>query len=97
MRWKVTSIRFAAILTLVLASSVVFAQTGDGFDLSWNVKSGGGGGSPLTGSGFSVYSTLGQTAAGPIIGGLHDLCSGFWCGAEVGHYRIYLPLVLRNA
>ena len=97
MRWKMTSIRFAAILILVLASSVVFAQTGDGFDLSWNVMGGAGAGSPLTGSGFSVYSTLGQMAAGPSMAGPYELCSGFWCGAGVLRPWIYLPLVLRNA
>jgi hypothetical protein len=97
MHWKMTSIRLAAILTLVLASSVVFAQTGDGFDLSWNVVGGAGAGSPLTGSGFSVYSTLGQMATGPSMAGPYELCSGFWCGVEAPRHWIYLPLVLRNA
>jgi hypothetical protein len=66
------------------------------FDLKWHVMAGGGAGSPLTGSGFSVYSTLGQTGIGPAGGGASRLCAGFWCGVRGEGVHIYLPLVVRE-
>jgi len=96
MRWKTITICLAVILAAVLVGSVVSAQVGDGFDLRWHVMGGGGAGSPLTGSGFSVYSTLGQTGIGPAGAGSSELCAGFWCGVKVGRYPLYLPLVVRN-
>ena len=52
----------------------------------------GGGGGQSTGGDYSLYATIGQ----PVAGQSGELCSGFWCGVAV-EYKIYLPLVLRNA
>ena len=94
MRWQKTGILLVLLLATVLAGSVASARTGDGFDLSWHVMGGGGAGGPLIGSGFSVRSTLGQTAVGTADHTPYGLCSGFWCG--VRGYLAYLPLVVRN-
>ena len=81
MRWLKITILVAAIAVIALASSVVFAQTGDGFDLTWHVMGGGGGGSPLTGSGFSMRSTIGQTAIGSSSDAPYETRHGYWPGA----------------
>ncbi len=82
-------------LLLTLAAGVSFAQTGDGFDLTWHVMAGGGAGGPLSGDGFQLRSTASQTAIGPAAGATFDLGQGYWYGIEQQAY-IYLPLVYRN-
>ena len=84
----------AAALVVALTGSTTSAQTGDGYDLSWNVIAGGGTG-PLTGDGFSVRSTVGQTAIGLDDGPTTDMCAGYWCSAKVD-YDVFLPAVLKN-
>jgi hypothetical protein len=54
-------------------------QTGDGFDLSWNVI-GGGGSQGMAGSGFLLDSTAGQSAVGNLQGGSYQMCIGFGAG-----------------
>ncbi len=89
-------------LALVLVGGAVSAQTGDGFDLSWNVMGGGGAGGPLTGDGFSLRATLGQTAIGSFSGASYQVGNGYWAAgngygaAGEREHRIYLPLVMRN-
>jgi hypothetical protein len=68
-------------LALVWLGSIGFAQTGDGFDLSWHVVGGGGAGGPLTGSGFSLRSTLGQAAVGTFSDASYWFGNGYWYGA----------------
>jgi hypothetical protein len=95
MRWKIIVILLAMVLSVVLVAGTAFAQTGDGFDLSWNVMGGGGAGGPLTGSGFSLRGTINQTAIGTFSDGTFWAGNGYWHG--VGQYRIYLPLVLMSS
>jgi hypothetical protein len=88
----------AALVTLVVAACLgvvgpVLAQVSAEYDLSWHVIAGGGG--RMGGGQHALQGTAGQTVTGPAVGGSHALCSGFWCGAEMG-YRIYLPVVLRG-
>ncbi len=91
------SMRQTAILLLamaaLLADSVVFAQTGGGYDLTWNTVDGGGGTS--AGGGYTLAGTMGQPDAGALVGGGYTLSGGFWAGAAID-YRTYLPLVLRS-
>jgi|YNPNPStandDraft_1061719.scaffolds.fasta_scaffold79449_2 hypothetical protein len=84
-----------SLLVLAVLGGTAFAQTGDGFDLSWNVMGGAGGVGPLEGSGFSLDGTLGQTAIGPAAGGTFTVQQGYWYGAEVA-FGVYLPLVFRG-
>ena len=94
MRWKIIAALLVTVLAVALVGSVVSAQTGDGFDLSWNVMGGGGAGGPLTGDGFSLRSTIGQTAIGMFSDSTYWVGNGYWYG--VGQYRVYLPLVMRD-
>ncbi len=94
MRKQVGRILFS-LLVLTLFGGTVLAQTGDGFDLTWNVIGGGGGGGPMTGSGFFVDSTLGQTAIGPATQGDWWLGQGYWYGTPSA-FGVYLPLVFKG-
>ena len=61
----------------LLASGVVLAQTGGGFDLSWS--SVGGGVSSITGGGYTLSGAIGQAdASSGLTGGVYTLVGGFW-------------------
>lgn len=89
-----------AMLSLVAVSILVAlglpaaAQSGGGYDLTWNTIDGGGA-TFSTGGGYSLGGTVGQPDAGVLSGGGYSLVGGFWGGA-VPPYQVYLPLVLRN-
>ena len=86
-------------LALVGPGGTVFAQTGDGFDLSWHVMGGGGAGGPMTGDGFSMRSTIAQTGIGLLAEGDYTLGAGYWYsagGALIG-YDVFLPLLFNDA
>ncbi len=81
-------------LLLLLLPAVALAQSGDGYDLSWNTIDCGGH-TFSSGGGYTLGGTVGQPDAGVLAGGDYTLAGGFWPGGAV-EYRIYLPLVLRN-
>ncbi len=73
-RWTFSCI---ALLSALSAS----AQTGGGFDLTWNRA--GGGLPAASGGGFQIRATIGQAAA-TASGGAFALESGFWPAFSVG-------------
>jgi len=80
-------------LALLLPASLALANGTPAID--WHVIGGGGGHAEA--SPYTLDGTIGQAVVGIASEGNYELCSGFWCGAVVGHkYRIYLPLVVRN-
>ena len=81
------------IVALALATSAAWAQSGDGYDLSWWTVDGGGGRS--TGGGYTLEGTVGQPDAATWSGGGYTLAGGFWGGLAV-EYRVYLPLVMNG-
>lgn len=84
---------FAGVL--LLAAATIAAQSGGGYDLSWNTVDGGGGSS--SGGTYTLSGTVGQPDAGLLTGGAYRLAGGFWGGGAIAmEHRIYLPLVLRN-
>ena len=85
---------FLALTALLLLASVALAQSGGGYDLTWNTIDGGGT-TWSEGGGYSLGGTVGQPDAGLLSGGGYTLAGGFWGGAAV-RYGLYLPLVLRN-
>jgi len=88
-------LRFTLLVVLLsLLASVALAQSGGGYDLSWNTVDGGGA-TWSEGGGYSLGGTIGQPDAGMLSGGGYTLAGGFWPGAAA-RYGIYLPLVLRN-
>jgi len=87
---------FLALAAFLLVASVALAQSGGGYDLSWNTVDGGGY-TFSAGGDYALGGTIGQPDAGLLIGGGYILGGGFWRGGALAPYRIYLPLLLRSA
>ena len=94
---------FLISFLLILLSSVVHAQSGGGYDLSWNTVDGGGGmlsqgggGMLSQGGGYSINGTAGQADAGYVEGGAYALAGGFLPGGEVKAATrfLYMPVMM---
>jgi hypothetical protein len=89
-------ILLALVCVMVFSLAAVAAaqaQSGDGFDLHWNVIGGGGGTS--TGSGFAVTGTIGQTAVSASSGDDFSIAHGFWQDF-LDILRNFLPFTVKN-
>lgn len=82
------------LAALLLLTSFALAQSGNGYDLTWNTVDGGGH-TFSSGGDYSLGGTIGQPDAGVLSGGDYALVGGFWGGAAI-EYKIYLPLALRD-
>jgi hypothetical protein len=84
------------ILILLAGAASSQAQSGGGYDLTWNTVEGGGA-TFSTGGSYSLGGTIGQPDAGLMSSGAYTLASGFWGGAPLSNsnYNIYLPLIVR--
>ena len=95
-KWKI--LLLLAVLLAGIFSGTSFqvshAQTGSGFDLTWNVIGGGGGSGESSGSGFSVLGTIGQTAISSSQGSGFSLEHGFWNRIMVP-LKVFLTLIIR--
>ena len=89
------------LLALALGlTAAVYAQAGDGYDLTWNTVDNGG----VTFSnneGYTLGGTAGQPDAAVWSGeGGYTLSGGFWSavsgGAAPGGGKIYLPIIMKN-
>jgi hypothetical protein len=85
---------------MLFGVSIVAAQTGGGYDLTWGTIAGGG--DTAMGSGYAIAGTFGQSDAGAQSGGGYTLNGGFWASAAssavtpvLGHHYLYLPLILK--
>ncbi len=77
------------IITLLAVSQSVIAQSGGGYDLTWNTLASGG----VTGGGvYTMNSAIGQPFAGKTSASPYELCAGYLCGVRA-ETRVYLPLV----
>lgn len=88
-----------ALLVILSAVGIVWAQTSPGYDLTWHVLSPGG--SEWSSSGtHMVNGTLSQLAIGPAAAsGGHSVGSGYWYGVRQvagAKYYLYLPLIMKN-
>ena len=93
---KRTVMALAALLALLLLTSVALAQGGGPYDLSWSTVDGGGH-TFSTGGAYELGGTIGQPDAGCLEGGTYALCGGFWPGSGVEPgYPAYIPLVLKR-
>mgnify|MGYP005840982857 CR=1 FL=1 len=89
---------FAGVLLGLTLAGLVRAQSGGGYDLTWNTIDGGGY-MFSTGGGYALGGTIGQADAGTLSGGGYTLAGGFWgggVGVAAAQYRVYLPSLLRN-
>ncbi len=78
---------------MLCAASIGHAQTGGGYDLTWNTIAGGGG-TFSTGGGYTLGGTAGQPGDSTLAGGGYTLSGGFWAGIPA--YAAYLPLMLKS-
>ena len=78
---------------LVLGQQTASAQTGGGYDLTWNSIDGGGA-TFSTGGGYSLGGTIGQADAGAASGGAYALSGGFWAGIPA-NYNAFMPIAMR--
>jgi len=86
---------FLVVISLGQAASmtrVASAQSGGGYDLTWNTIDGGGGTS--TGGAYTLSGTIGQPDAGTLSGGAYTLNGGFWNDA-LNIAKLFLPLIRR--
>lgn len=91
---KRMSVLTVLIIFMVSIVRIAQAQSGGGYDLTWNTIDGGGY-TWSEGGGYALGGTIGQPDAGVLQGGGYTLAGGFWGGVGV-QYRLYLPLVLRS-
>ncbi|MCS7055402.1 MAG: hypothetical protein NZM18_04410 [Thermoflexales bacterium] len=78
--------------TLLLSASLAVAQTGGGYNLTWNTVDGGGA-TFSTGGTYSLGGTVGQADAQPqMSGGTYALQGGFW--SPPGHLA-HVPIARR--
>jgi hypothetical protein len=85
------------VIPILVLASVALAQSGGGYDLTWNTIDGGG--QTSSGGEYTLSGTIGQPDADLQTGGEYSLGGGFWAGgAKVipVAYRVYLPLVVRG-
>jgi hypothetical protein len=79
----------------ILLAATVLAQSGDGYELTWFTVDGGGG--TVGDEEYTLQGTFGQPETGVVQSGEeYVLVGGFWPGAAVANYGVYLPQVLRN-
>lgn len=86
-------------IALLLSASIALghaggaaAQTGGGYDLSWNTTDNSGGVTFAAGGGYELGSTVGQADAGLASGGSYTLNGGFWQRFVL---NVYVPVALR--
>jgi hypothetical protein len=98
-RLIIPSIFVPIVLVLLIGISTATAQrTNDppapqsGYDLSWYTIDGGGA-TFSSGGSYSLGGSIGQPDAGSLSGGSYQLNGGFWGGASIANYNVYLPLV----
>ncbi len=82
------------LLTLTNNASIspASAQTGGGYDLTWNTIDGGGAMFSVGGA-YSLGGTIGQADAGTMSGGAYTLNGGFW--VDFFGNKLMLPLILK--
>jgi len=85
------------IMLLMLIPAVALAQSGGGYDLTWNTVDSGGY-TFSTGGGYQLGGTIGQPDAGVLSSGAYTLIGGFWSeiGQVLAQFQIYLPLIMKN-
>jgi hypothetical protein len=91
--------RTSILLTLIVFVALVggaLAMSSTNYRLDWFTPLPGGGGGPAGSGNFAVDLTIGQTAIGAASSPSYQACLGYWCGIG-GLWRVYLPLVLRQA
>ncbi len=95
-RFKILVVCIALMLIMFIASPQsarpANAQSGGGYDLTWNSIDGGGAMFSIGGA-YSLGGTIGQFDAGTMSGGSYTLKGGFW--VDFFGNKLMLPLILK--
>ncbi len=96
MNRKISLIMITLLILIALTTSQTIApasaQSGGGYDLTWNTIDGGGA-MFSTGGAYSLGGTIGQYDTGTMSGGSYALNGGFW--VDFLGNRLMLPLILK--
>lgn len=97
MRTRIIQSISISIMIITALSSIVSAQSGGPYELSWSTIDGGGGRS--NGGQYELLSTIGQPDAAYSKGGNYELLGGFWpggplCFVNFEHYARFAELWL---
>jgi hypothetical protein len=84
-----------AVVVLLVATGVAWAQVSSNYDLSWHVVSAGGMERSASGR-YMVDGTVSQFAIGPATGTQFGVGQGYWYGIYTGSY-LYLPIIVKSA
>ncbi len=87
-----TALALLALLVLTQSARPANAQSGGGYDLTWNSIDGGGQ-MFSAGGAYSLGGTIGQFDAGTMSGGSYTLNGGFW--VDFFGNKLMLPLILK--
>lgn len=79
----------------LIAAAPGLAQTGGGYDFSWNSVDGGGV-TFASGNGYELGATIGQADAQSMGGNGYALSGGFWAGIPP-NYRAFVPIALKGS
>lgn len=91
-RCRLAFVTISALLAILAVAAVVQAQSGGGFNLTWNTIDGGG--TLSTGGVYRLNGTIGQPDAQlTLAGGGFTLTGGFWSG--IPGVSLYLPVIMR--
>ncbi len=85
----------AMLVILLLLAGRALAMSSANYRLDWFVPLTGGGGGPAGSANYAINLTVGQSAIGASNSTNYGACLGYWCAT--GQYRIYLPVILRQA
>jgi len=89
-----TGVLLIMLVVALLLGGLTHAQSGNGYDLTWNTIDNGGG--TIENGGYILNGTIGQPEAStPLSNGGYTPAGGFW-SSGAAQYRIYLPLVLKG-
>jgi hypothetical protein len=94
-KWRSLAVVIALLCTVTLVGGSLALSSGQ-YRLDWFTPLTSGGGGAASSDQYGINLTVGQTARGTLSSANYKLCLGYWCGVAPG-YRIYLPLILRNA
>jgi hypothetical protein len=92
--WAGVALLIVLALSLSQGRLSVSAQSGGGYDLTWNTIDNGGGKS--NSSAYTLSGTIGQADADVVTGGAYTLGGGFWGGSTKSvQVSVFLPLSRR--
>lgn len=96
MKTKPILVTLIVLVLVLLVAGSALAMSSTNYRLDWFVPLSGSGGGPSSSTSYAANFTIGQLAAGAASSTNYQAGLGYWSGAG-GQYRIFLPIILKNA